>query len=919
MTAPARRTLLKSAALAVAASPLTWGAATSARASAAGAPGAVDADLHWLENTTPAVHAGLTWGVPWARGVWTDKRQKFRLSTADGTDVPVQSWVTGYWPDGSVKWTAHALAPGAKASGTYKLTAGRPAEAEQRVTVRSGGSRVEVDTGALTVRFAARGSDRVVEEIRRGTTVAATNGRLVALRQGGLGAEERGGDAYEEFTGRLTTIEVEQDGPVRAVIRVEGEHHRGKRGWLPFTLRFAFFAGAESFRLVHTFVWDGEQQPAEEKGDFLRGLGVRFTVPLSDAPYDRHVRLADAAGGLLTESVQGLTGLRRDPGAAVRAAQVAGERTPAVSTWDTRVAERLAYIPQWGDYTLTQPTADGYHIRKRTSAGHGWIRAGAGTRAAGFGYVGGATGGGLSFGLRDFWQRHPAQLDIRNARSEAADITLWLYSPEAEPLDLRFYHDGLGQDTYEKQSDGGLEITYEDYEPGFGTPYGIARTSELFFWANATTPDADTLAAQAAAVAAPPLLTATPERLHSAGIFGDWAPVDRTGTARTALENRLDQLFAYYRDQREQQRWYGFLDYGDVQHTYDNDRHVWRYDVGGYAWDNSELGTDLWLWYHFLRTGSAEVFRFAEAMTRHTGEVDVYHLGKWAGLGTRHGVQHYSDSAKQARISTAANRRFLYFLTGDERTGDLLSELVDVEMAFLETDPQRKVRTDGYVPGDRHALSIGFGTDWGGISAAWLTEWERRGPRAGQAKRKLLNSLRTIAAQPNGFFTGTGLMDADTGKFAVTTDTSVSVSHLNAVFGLAETNSELVSLIGDEVPEFAEAWLNYARYYNGTTAEKTALTGSTWKSALPAAHSRLTAYAADRTGNGQLATRAWNEFFTGSDTYFPSNDWNPVTVRVPAVLRGTTEIPWISTNSSAQWALAAIQNLALIGAYIPSA
>jgi hypothetical protein len=32
-----------------------------------------------------------------------------------------------------------------------------------------------------------------------------------------------------------------------------------------------------------------------------------------------------------------------------------------------------------------------------------------------------------------------------------------------------------------------------------------------------------------------------------------------------------------------------FLDYGDFMHTYDPDRHTWRYDVGGYAWDNSEL------------------------------------------------------------------------------------------------------------------------------------------------------------------------------------------------------------------------------------------------------------------------------------------------------------------------------------------
>jgi len=903
-----RRTVIKGAAAAAATAPFSW--ALSRSAAAAPSAGG-DTELHWLEGTAPGTHAGTVWGVPWSRGTYQPD-QAFRLATASGDEVPVQSWVTGHWPDGSVKWTAHAIAPGALKAETYKLSAGTPAAPSQQLRVTRSGGRIEVSTGVITVAFGAKGSGTVVRSVRRGSAEIARDGRLVALRQGSL----RDGVAAEDFTGRIEKTEVEQDGPVRAVVRVEGRHRRGGRGWLPFVLRFSFHAGAESFRLVHSFVWDGEQEPGKADGDFLRGLGVRFSVPLSDQPYDRHVRLADSGGGLFSEAVQGVTGLRRDPGEAVRTAQIAGEKLPDTSTWDSRVSSRLAYIPRWGDFTLTQPTADGYVIRKRTKDGHGWIQAAAGRRAGGFGYVGGVSGG-LSFGLRDFWQRHPTQLDIRGAATDTAEATLWLYSPEAQPLDLRFYHDGLGQDTYEKQAEG-LEITYEDYEPGFGTPYGIARTSELTFWAHESTPSAADLAAQAAAVATPPLLTATPERLHSAGIFGDWAPVDRSNAAREVIEDHLDDLFAYYRDQREDRRWYGFLDYGDVQHTYDNDRHVWRYDVGGFAWDNSELGTDLWLWYHFLRTGSAEVFRFAEAMTRHTGEVDAYHLGKWAGLGTRHGVQHYADSAKQVRISTAANRRFYYFLTGDERTGDLLRELVDVELAFLEVDPQRKVRNDGYTPGDGHALSVGFGTDWGGLSAAWLTEWERRGPHADKARTKLVNSLRTIAAQPNGFFTGAGLLDADTGEFAVTTDKAVTVSHLSAVFGLVETNSEIVSLLGDDEPEFAAAWLDYAQYYNATNAEKTALTGSTWKSALPAAHSRITAYAARRKDDPTLAKRAWNEFYTGTDTYFPSNDWSRVTIRTPAVLRTTEEIPWISTNSSAQWALAAIQNLALIGDRLPS-
>lgn len=29
-------------------------------------------------------------------------------------------------------------------------------------------------------------------------------------------------------------------------------------------------------------------------------------------------------------------------------------------------------------------------------------------------------------------------------------------------------------------------------------------------------------------------------------------------------------------------------------HSYDNIRHCWKYDVGGYAWDNTELVPTYW-------------------------------------------------------------------------------------------------------------------------------------------------------------------------------------------------------------------------------------------------------------------------------------------------------------------------------------
>src|SRR5699024_12222430 len=119
---------------------------------------------------------------------------------------------------------------------------------------------------------------------------------------------------------------------------------------------------------------------------------------------------------------------------------------------------------------------------------HPWITAPGGTRSRGYAYVG-DTGGGIGAGLRDFWKLTPTQLDVAGARGDAASLTVWLYSPAAEPMDLRFYHDGLGQDTCADQLEA-REITYEGHEPDFGAARGIARTHELVIDAVPATPPA---------------------------------------------------------------------------------------------------------------------------------------------------------------------------------------------------------------------------------------------------------------------------------------------------------------------------------------------------------------------------------------------------------------------------------------------
>lgn len=907
-----RRAFVRSAALAAVAAQLPRSVFAETGAAAATAPAApsprrAEPVVRWLDGAAPAVQPGTTWGMPWPRGKYA-AGTAFALRDAAGTGLPVQSWPLATWPDGSLKWTAHAVpAEGNPAGG--ELVPGMPAAPARPLTVRESADAIEIDTGIIVVRVARLGRVLVPSVTREGRETLR-DGRLVLLRQG----TAEGAAEPELQDGEIGSLTLEQAGPVRAVVRVEGRHAPagGGRAWLPFVVRLYFYAGGEGIRVLHTFTYDGD-----EAVDFIRGLGLRFSVPLQGELHDRHVRFSGEDDGLFGEAVRTVTGLRRDPGAAVRAAQVAGEATPPVGTWEPRAGKRMGYVPAFGDWSLFQSTADGFEIRKRTTPGCSWLSAARGARAGGLGYVG-TPRGGVAFGVRNFWQSHPGELAIAGATGEAAEVTAWLWSPRAGAMDLRGYHDGKGLDTYAQQLEG-LEITYEDYEPGFDRPEGVARTSELFVWALAATPSRGRLAQLAAAVRTPPVLTTTPEYLQACEVFGRlWSPVDRSTRARAAIEDQLDWNFRFYETQREQRRWYGFWNYGDVMHSYDADRHEWKYDVGGFAWDNSELSTDLWLWLYFLRTGRAEVFRFAEAMTRHTGEVDVHHLGRFAPLGSRHNVLHWGCSAKQLRISTALNRRYYYYLTGDERCGDLMREQVEGVRALAVIQANRKVAPDRVTPPDPDATEVyaGFGTDWGSAAGAWLTEWERTGDV--RVRDRLLAGMRSIAAQPRGFFTGGARLHLDSGAFTIAANDRVSVSHLSAVFGLVEVCAELIQLLDE--PAFRQAWLDYCIYYNASAAEQAQHFGHPLRAVgLPQGHSRLTAFAARANGDAALARRAWAEFFRGEGGEGRVQKSKPEAAHLsgPAVLRPVDEAAWVSTNGTAQWGLAAIQCLALAGAALP--
>jgi len=848
--------------------------------------------LHWLDQTPPAVAQPVTWGVPWPQGA-VARGTTFALAAQGQETMPVQTWPLAYWPDGSLKWTGHAATvPAAAGASGFQLQAGPGATVAAPVRVSQAGHTITVTTGDTEFRLAKQGRV-LVESITVGGVRVAQGGRLVATREDRSQYAAQRVLREEDYTSEILSTVVEQSGPLRAVVKVEGRHRAdaGARAWLPFVVRFAFHAGSSEVKAVHSVIFDGDQQT-----DFIKALGLRFDVPLREEVHNRHVRFAGERTGLFAEPVRAIAG-SVSPGAELYRQQIAGERVPALA--ELRGAELIADIPVWGDFKLAQVQADGFVIEKRTADHSAWIEVAGGTRALGLGFLGDVSGG-LAVGMKNFWQLHPTGLEVRGGGTDLASLTLWLWSPDAPAMDVRHYSDRAH----------GLRATYEDYEEGFATATGVARTTELVIQPFANVPSNAMLLDLARRVNDTPRLVATPAYYHAVKAFGVWSLPDRSHPSKRWFEEQLDLAVAYYQGQVEQRRWYGFWDYGDIMHTYDPTRREWRYDVGGFAWANTELMPDLWLWYSFLRTGRADLFRMAEAMTRHTQEVDVYHLGRFKGLGTRHNVRHWGDGAKEARVAQAWLKRHYYYLTADERTGDLIDEVVNADLAMLATPPLRKVDQPSDYP-----INLRVGPDWFALAGNWFTAWERTGDP--KYRDWIVTGMKSMAGMPKRLFTAFSYGYDPVTKQLHFIREQPQVPHLAALMGGPEVMMEISPLLN--VPEWNEAWLEYCRLLGAPAEEqerafggRVAYGGQSW-------YARMSAYASVQLRDPALAARAWRAVLGSASSGPATTRFDTVRYEGPDVPRPVDEIPTgVTTNNSAQWGLNVIQLLELVGDHVPA-
>jgi len=224
----------------------------------------------------------VTCGLPFAKGE-LGSAAGVRLLDPDGQEVPLQVEERAWWPDGSVKWLLlnfQADCP-PRTSVRYTVEFGtdvkRSASPPKPVTAKESPDAVTVNTGRL--RFTV--NKKSLGLIRNVIVDLNSDGRLDEQEQ--LTDPKRpAAIALTGVDGKTYTtlhapdrITVEEPGPLRAVVKVEGQHKDADgKPMFAYVLRIHAYAGKPFVRIFYTF---GNDVPESEFSE-IKSIALRLPL-----------------------------------------------------------------------------------------------------------------------------------------------------------------------------------------------------------------------------------------------------------------------------------------------------------------------------------------------------------------------------------------------------------------------------------------------------------------------------------------------------------------------------------------------------------------------------------------------------------------------------------------------------------------
>lgn len=532
----------------------------------AAADGEIPLVLHG-RDAEPGMLWPFTFGVPFPEGAVRDA-ERIRLIDDSGEAIPIQVETTGRWFDDSIRWVLiDTQLPLPREQAYYWLEWGdrvmRGPQPNESIQIQESPERVRINTGPLELVFTKKNLS-VFEQAR-----LHTESGWLDLFPGGAGSdlylEDGEGNLFRGSWAEPPEVEIEEEGPLRAVVRIEGwlASEDGRRLGR-HQIRVYAYAGRSDVRLFNTFIKTADSEKVTYRNIAMsipyRGNVYRFLG--REMPGSREVLDADY-----------LLQYRHNKFEVVRgeSVDVTGERAPGV----VEVSE--------GDtaYTVTR---------------------------------------------RFFWQTFPAEIEVRpgelylhfwprhgkEAEFVGDKLTyenlghLW-WVHEGEELDFRL-PDNFDQWVY-------IDNIHDVIRGAFdANAMGISRTVEYLFDFHGADPGAWE---RAEAFHANPMMVVDPRWLADSKAFWNIAPrSEHYSDFEDSLERTLQFLPAMY----ERIGDYGLWNYGAYHQNYHpNLDHARHHRI----WKGFHHGGPRWPWLTFARTGNVEHFDFAEIHARHLMDISV--------------------------------------------------------------------------------------------------------------------------------------------------------------------------------------------------------------------------------------------------------------------------------------------------------
>jgi len=191
--------------------------------------------------------------------------------------------VLGEWPDGSIKWLLLDFQADVepKSVAEYRLEFGRKVSRRKkpgsRILVTRKGSTVELNTGPLSLLFNADEPSfpgRVWLDLNEDGVFSADEELTNPAALGVMKLIDASGEVYTGLRGPCR-VEIEEEGPLRTVVKVAGEHQTEDGSKLfTYVTRINAYAGKSFLKVFHTW----ENNHVEE--DFLKIKSFMLKTPL---------------------------------------------------------------------------------------------------------------------------------------------------------------------------------------------------------------------------------------------------------------------------------------------------------------------------------------------------------------------------------------------------------------------------------------------------------------------------------------------------------------------------------------------------------------------------------------------------------------------------------------------------------------